>query len=290
MADWTRWLVGALALAWIGCGGIEPQDGTVGPVIEFAPPGERPGAGPGSERAEPRTDGTEPETRPPAPDQPVDRGVDPDPTGEPAVVTPFVPQDLLLWEGKGNVQPVGFSPDGQMFAFLTDVELLEGTLNLIDLQTFEVRKVDDQVVWAVGPHAIGFSDDGRELVYRRSHDDPALGDWTFQSALWRWSWDGEGPVQVAEMSVRSGYRITPDGEQIVFARTDKSIWVHRVATGEEQAIAETAWFSVYGNVMNAMPISEDSRFLALVTGYKYGAQIANCPPLSGFQVQTKGGV
>ncbi|MFT5432402.1 MAG: hypothetical protein ACI9OJ_003101 [Myxococcota bacterium] len=190
-------VVAVEVLLFAGCAEPEPNLGNTG----YAAPRESAGV----------DDHLEPDM------QSVERPVRSEP--EPA----DTPTDTVVWNSESQLQTVAFSADGRVLAFLSDYSGLEGTLHLLDLESWEVRAVDDHVIWAVGSHAIGLSDDGRRVVYRRTHERKTVPGWSYESALWTWGWDDGAPVQLAKKGVRSAYRLTPDATQVVYAIPDKSV-------------------------------------------------------------------
>ena len=254
-----------MTLAWISTPGCadSPANGT----LYVAPdPAQAPSETVVHEPAPVDRPPSDPVARPEAPPERPEVVVE-----EPAE-PPFEPSNLLVWEGEGQVQVVGFSKDTRRLAFLTTSELLQGTLRVLDLDTGEVKLVDDHVVWGTGGEDVGLSDDGARLVYRRSHDEPGFPDWTFQSPLWTWGWEATEPVQISANGVRSSYRVTPDGAGIVYAEPDKSLSWYDVATGESTELSDVAYFGVYGHPRAAFPITDDSGYLTFTAGYKYGPQ------------------
>ena len=193
---------------------------------------------------------------------------EPQQAGAPA----FEPQDLTVWSGEAQVQAVGFSSDGRIFAYVLMTGSMQGTLHLLDTVTQDTRVVDTHVVWGTGTDAVSMSADGRRVAYRRSHDEQTLPDFTFQSALWTWGWDDAAPQAIDPDGLRSGFQVTRNGKYVVYVNASKAMWRYAVADGQATQLAPVAFTSVYGDAKSAFPISDDSRYVAIVAGFKYGPQ------------------
>ena len=176
------------------------------------------------------------------------------------------PVERVLWSGKKSPHAVGFSADGTKVAYAVPKWGMSADLYVSDVETTETRLVDHDVVAWFPKEPILLSDGGSYLVYRKTLDGGA-GSWHDMDELWAWEWSTGQTWMISADAYRSSYRLTPDGQSVVFVDTQsRNLVVHDLDSRESVEIDTNVHAQPHQDVHQTLAISADSRLLAYTLG------------------------